>query len=276
MDRITARDSRNLLRAVQALNVSLDLSTLAQRTIAAVNHVVPADMVTYNEVDLVRRVDRIFVAPNDERLAPGTRHYAAFIRHIDEHPVIAHNARIADPVPRRISDFLTDKQFRSLGLHFEFFRVFDINYQMAMVVQHAGQQMIGVAVNRALSDFTESERTCLAVLRSHVVQAYRHGLTVERLRAESRCARDAGPASCATAGGLTQREGEVLHWVAGGNSNDDIAQIIGITSATVKKHLEHIYDKLGVANRTAASTMYIRFQRGDRLTKHSADLDAYV
>src|SRR5260221_10707808 len=89
MDQITARDSRNLLRAVQTLNVSLDLSTLAQRTIAAVNHVVPADMVTYNEVDLVRRVDGIFVAPNDERLAPGTRHYATFIRHIDEHPVIA-------------------------------------------------------------------------------------------------------------------------------------------------------------------------------------------
>jgi hypothetical protein len=37
MDQITARDSRNLLRAVQTLNVSLDLSTLAQRTIAAVN-----------------------------------------------------------------------------------------------------------------------------------------------------------------------------------------------------------------------------------------------
>jgi hypothetical protein len=171
MDQITARDSRNLLRAVQTLNVSLDLSTLAQRTIAAVNHVVPADMVTYNEVDLVRRVDRIFVAPNDERLAPGTRHYATFIRHIDEHPVIAHNARMADPVPRRISDFLTDKQFRSLALHSEFFRVFDINYQMAMVVQRAGQQMIGVAVNRVLSDFTERERTCLAVLRSHVVTA---------------------------------------------------------------------------------------------------------
>jgi hypothetical protein len=36
--------------------------------------------------------------------------------------------------------------------------------------QHAGQQMIGIAVNRALSDFTERERSCLAVLRSHVIQ----------------------------------------------------------------------------------------------------------
>jgi hypothetical protein len=35
------------------------------------------------------------------------------------------NARIADPVPRKISDFLSNRQFRSLGLHSEFFRVFD-------------------------------------------------------------------------------------------------------------------------------------------------------
>ncbi len=60
---------------------------------------------------------------------------------------------------------------------------------------------------------------------------------------------------------LTQREAEVLHWVAAGKSNDDVARIIGVASATVKKHLEHIYDKLAVANRTAASALYLRFKR---------------
>lgn len=262
MDKITLRDSRNLLEAVGILNENLDLSTLAQRTVAAVTNVLPCDIVTYNEVDLVRRVDRIFIAPDDARLAPGTPDYATFMRHIDEHPLIAHNARIADPVPRKISDFLSDRRFRSLALHSEFFRVFDVNYQIAMVVQHAGLRMIGVAANRALSDFTERERACLAALRSHVVQAYRNGLSVERVRAGSHCGRAVG---CAAAGGLTQREGEVLHWVAGGNSNDDVARIIGVTSATVKKHLEHIYEKLGVMNRTAASALYIRFKRGVRI-----------
>jgi DNA-binding CsgD family transcriptional regulator len=257
MHQLTSRDLRNLLGAVAILYENLDLSTMAQRTVAAVTLVLPADMVTYNEVDLVRRVDRIFIAPDDARLAPGTLDYATFMRHIDEHPLIAHNARTADPVPRKISDFLSDRQFRSLGLHSEFFRVFDVNYQMAMVVQHAGQQMIGVAANRALSDFTERERACLAALRSHVVQAYRHGLSVERVRADSRCGRDAR----AVTGALTQREAEVLHWVADGQSNDDIARIIGAASATVKKHLEHIYNKLGVANRTAASALYLRFKR---------------
>jgi DNA-binding CsgD family transcriptional regulator len=254
MKQLTSRDLRNLLGAVAILYENLELSTLPERTVAAVTHVLPADMVTYNEVDLVRRVDRIYIAPDDARLAPGTPGYATFMRHIDEHPVIAHNARIPDPVPRKISDFLSDRQFRSLGLHSEFFRVFDINYQLAMVVQHAGQRMIGVAANRALSDFTERERACLGVLRSHVVQAYRHGLSIERARAGFDFDRHAR----AAASGLTPREVEVLHWVAGGQSNENVARIIGATSATVKKHLEHIYEKLGVTNRTAASALYDR------------------
>lgn len=256
MEQITSRDLHNLLGAVAILNEDLDLATLAQRTVAAVSLVLPSDMVTYNEVDLVRRVDRIFISPDDARLGPGSLEYATFMRHIDEHPVIAYNARVADPIPRKISDFLSSRQFRSLGLHFEFFRAFDINYQMALVMQHAGQQMIGIAANRTLSDFTERERACLALLRPHVVQAYRHGVSVGRVRAESRCGRDAG------ASGLTKRETEILHWVASGKSNDEVARIVGATSATVKKHLEHIYDKLGVANRTAASALYFRFERG--------------
>jgi hypothetical protein len=51
-------------------------------------------------------VDRIHVAPDDARLLPGTPQYATFMRHIDEHPLIRHNANVADPIPRKISDFL--------------------------------------------------------------------------------------------------------------------------------------------------------------------------
>jgi DNA-binding CsgD family transcriptional regulator len=63
---------------------------------------------------------------------------------------------------------------------------------MTLVIHHAGPQMIGIAANRALSDFTERERTCLAALRPHVVQSR-------------------------------------------GKSNDNVARIVGATSATVKK-----------------------------------------
>jgi DNA-binding CsgD family transcriptional regulator len=45
--------------------------------------------------------------------------------------------------------------------------------------------------------------------------------------------------------GLTERETEVLTWVAEGKSNSDVATILGIRSVTVKKHLEHIFQKMG-------------------------------
>jgi DNA-binding NarL/FixJ family response regulator len=53
--------------------------------------------------------------------------------------------------------------------------------------------------------------------------------------------------------GLTEKESEVLLWVAQGKSNADTALILGVTEATVKKHLEHIFGKLGVERRGAAS-----------------------
>ena len=55
--------------------------------------------------------------------------------------------------------------------------------------------------------------------------------------------------------GLTLRESEVLYWVAKGKTNRDIGDILGSSPATVKKHLERIYEKLGVETRTAAAAM---------------------
>lgn len=52
---------------------------------------------------------------------------------------------------------------------------------------------------------------------------------------------------------LTRRESDVLAWVARGKTNQDIAAILGISPRTVKKHLEHVYAKLGVETRTAAA-----------------------
>jgi len=58
--------------------------------------------------------------------------------------------------------------------------------------------------------------------------------------------------------GLTPREGEVLAWLAEGKSNRDIASILSLSPRTVTKHLEQIYAKLGVENRTAAVALALR------------------
>src|SRR5208283_1127085 len=52
---------------------------------------------------------------------------------------------------------------------------------------------------------------------------------------------------------LSQRESEILAYVAAGKTNREIGTILGISSRTVSKHVEHILERLGVETRTAAA-----------------------
>jgi DNA-binding CsgD family transcriptional regulator len=61
---------------------------------------------------------------------------------------------------------------------------------------------------------------------------------------------------------LTARETEVLLWVARGKTNRDIAEILGMSPRTVNKHLEQVFEKLGVETRTAAAAAAQRLQLG--------------
>jgi DNA-binding NarL/FixJ family response regulator len=53
--------------------------------------------------------------------------------------------------------------------------------------------------------------------------------------------------------GLTPRAAETLLWLSQGKTNPDIATILSITESTVKKHVQEIFEKLGVETRGAAS-----------------------
>jgi DNA-binding CsgD family transcriptional regulator len=75
-------------------------------------------------------------------------------------------------------------------------------------------------------------------------------------RPSMRCWRPPGhrvPRRKAWPAGLTTREVEVLRLVAQGRSNRGIADDLSISEKTVRNHVEHIYSKLAVSNRTGAS-----------------------
>lgn len=57
---------------------------------------------------------------------------------------------------------------------------------------------------------------------------------------------------------LTPRETEVLSWVAKGKTNRDVGEILGMSPRTVNKHLEHVFEKLGVETRAAAAALASR------------------
>lgn len=83
-------------------------------------------------------------------------------------------------------------------------------------------------------------------LRLHLLQAD-DGLTLM-----IECAAPEGRSEVGRDSGLTAREREIVRWLAAGKSNAHIGVILGISARTVHKHLERVYRKLGVENRTAA------------------------
>jgi DNA-binding CsgD family transcriptional regulator len=60
--------------------------------------------------------------------------------------------------------------------------------------------------------------------------------------------------SDASLSGLSRRQQEVAHWIREGKTNVEIAAILGISPRTVQKHVEHIFEKLGVETRVAIAT----------------------
>jgi DNA-binding NarL/FixJ family response regulator len=64
--------------------------------------------------------------------------------------------------------------------------------------------------------------------------------------------------TAATPGGLTAREVQVLRLVAAGNTNRQIAAALGISANTVRRHLQNVFDRLGVASRAAAAAFVVQ------------------
>jgi DNA-binding NarL/FixJ family response regulator len=90
-------------------------------------------------------------------------------------------------------------------------------------------------------DFTERDRSVLEELAPHLTQLHRRASTHRPLATET-----------AAMSVLTPRERQVLRLVAAGLSNREVAAALYLAPGTVRKHLENIYAKLDVRNRTAA------------------------
>ena len=101
----------------------------------------------------------------------------------------------------------------------------------------------------------------LARLTTHVrnARAARQALSALQLDQQAPRAGLAAPdVSRLDEAALTPRETEVLSWLAKGKTNRDIADILGMSHRTVNKHLEHIFEKLGVETRAAAAALASR------------------
>ena len=110
------------------------------------------------------------------------------------------------------------------------------------------------AVYATLSTQTDQVLTTAAGHLLSVRNMGKVGIGETMLLLEQSAANGAPPSRLSVAA-LTPRETEVLSWLAKGKTNRDIGDILGMSHRTVNKHLEHIFEKLGVETRAAAAAL---------------------
>ena len=139
----------------------------------AVAQLIPLDRVSYNEVD--RPGGRLITAHSFNE-APNPSLIEGLNRFIHEHPGFSQaNPHDPWPAPTMLSDHLSQRQFRRLGLYQEHFRLYGIHYQLGTSFAVSPTRRISFGLNRASRDFTEEHRLMLGLLREPLAAAWRRG-----------------------------------------------------------------------------------------------------
>jgi DNA-binding CsgD family transcriptional regulator len=224
---------RSLRTALDLIGVmsesALDKATFAQLGVDKLPQLVASEFTTLSICHLASGRREVFGMPAGALSADDR---AAFDRHFHEHPLVRYHGYQGGRSTQRISDALPLSEFRRSALFNDYYKRVRIDHAMALPIYVANGLLVSFVLNRTRRDFTDRERALLDVLRPHLARIY---------------ARMTGPNR------LTGRESEVLRWVAAGKSDAQIGAILRISPRTVQKHLQSVYEKLGVESRTAAA-----------------------
>lgn len=136
----------------------------------------------------------------------------------------------------KTTDFYSVRQIQDMPMYQEYVKQFGMMHDLMLCLPVGPQRTHRVLLWREPGrDFSERDRALLILLRPHLLAAYRRSA----LRRQTDLS-------------LTDRQWQLLRQVAAGHTNAQIARRLGVSEGTVRKHLENIFQRMGVASRTAA------------------------
>ena len=199
---------------------------------------VPCDLATYRElgaqsVEVTSGFDAVEVQPIWAR-------YDEF-RHEDPLPGVGYTPSAQYGAPRgvavRTSDVVEYRVFRNSGFFSQMCRPLGTRYILKLFIA-APSGTAGIVLESGSRDFSERDLAVMTALAGHFELA--------RQRHTTRPALAGAPMDA-----LSEREREVSRLVATGMTNRQIADVLFLSRGTVRKHLDNIYAKTGIRNRTA-------------------------
>ncbi len=250
MKHLTRNDYAAALALVARLEPAAgDARTFANEAVLTLTGFVASELTTLSDCDLVTGQRHVVGLPG---VRLGERDIESFDRHFFEHPLVRYHGFEGGRVTRRISDSLSRSEFRRSAIYADYYQRVGLEHTVAVPLLIEEGRLVSLVLNRRGLDFSERDCERLEVLRPHLAFLYRQASRYDAPPGAAEAAALAPTAAAAGSEVLTPRENEVLHWLAYGKTDAEIAALLGLSRRTVQKHLEHIYIKLGVETRTAA------------------------
>jgi DNA-binding CsgD family transcriptional regulator len=207
---------------------------------------VPSDDVSYQEADLEgRRFIEIVPGEADED--------DELYWTVGPCPIADYRSRTGDLSAVRMSDVIGRQRYHELPFYREYFLPVGLDHVLDLGLSAGRNRYRSLVLlrDRASGDYSDRDRDILEALRPHLRAREARAELRRRLR-DPRLASGGDDAPDPFIA-LTLREREILLLVAAGKTNVQIAAELWVAPSTVKKHLEHVYEKLGVGRRAAAA-----------------------
>lgn len=240
-----------LFDAVYEMNDAQDHLSFMKSVCLGLSRLIPAD--TYN-VHILNNTTQVLLSENfpDDPFTPEETDY--YRLHPEGNPLVFHYMQTGETVARRFSDVIALKEFKKTDFYKNTLGKHGFQYALGLPMSVDKTTIAGMALTRKRPDFTQQDCLLLDAFAPHFRQAWlRHqnpwseepdkeSDLLQRLRKF----------------GLTQRQTEVLFWMAEGKQNREIALILEISLWTVQEHVAKIIEKLGQENRHSATVFAIR------------------
>ncbi len=251
MNHLTRNDYAGALALVARLQpAAADAAGFAREAVLALPGFVASELTTLSVCDLVTGHRGVVGVPG-VRLAAGD--IECFDRHFFEHPLVRHHGIEGGRTTWRVSDSMSRSEFHRSAIYADYYRRVGLEHAVAVPLWMDGRTLVSLVLNRKGLDFSERDRERLELLRPHLSFLYRLACANGSPQATEDAPVPLRPVQPdPMPAPLTPRERDVMHWLAHGKTDAEIAALLGCSPRTVHKHLEHTYVKLGVETRTAA------------------------
>jgi DNA-binding CsgD family transcriptional regulator len=247
MDSLSMADVRRLMAAIERINSASRMEAFSGEVFHAISELMPDVILSLDQLNVktggVSHTGNMVFAPDI---------LAKLIELLPTHPVMP-SAMAGLRGAIRVTDCITQRQFRQTPHYNEYMKPLGIEYQTVVTLDIPGH-IAGITVNRG-KNFTDRESTFLTLLAPHLAMASGKLKQLETLQRTLDSVPFPTPDQLQKVG-LTARESEILFWVMQGKRDSEIAKILSerreVRLRTINNHLRNILAKMGSETRTGA------------------------